>query len=509
MLLVPGSACAALLEGVEPVPLILAAPMLDDSEQVQESDGRLSFALLDPNTAEAATYGILEDPGLDAARRMLALARERTGGDPSLPVLVVVTDVFGPIGPVHVVRPCRFHGDGTQDLDSFIVLAPFPPETGLDLTKATAAGMTGRMLIHELGHQILLEVLGLDLNRVTAFPAGEIRNLPVVTDPVLAFSEGFAEALESAIAGSPGLPPLEAAGDLPLRRMQRARQDWLVRDRYVWESLPELDGELLTGFQMLATEGVVGSLIHELLTNRGLGRGELKANFERLVDVLRARKCRDFRSLFEGLLAAGPDRRQTLLRILLETTRYTTADGGAGPKASETYRTSLAAKRAPPADPAREELVQEAAKAKQEWMDYKDALFAEVLAGNRDPFATVPSSDQALWLEDRGRRVALNLARPTTLADFLAGIWGDGRNALSLATRLLEARDAGDPPHFASLDALAPLIEDGDRMARLATARAAYEESARAAQASTPSLSAYLRPDPSLFIRALQVLGAR
>lgn len=507
MLLVAGPACAANLEGIEPVRLILASPSVNDDGMVAEVDGRFLFHPADP---EAITGGILrlhEDPALKAGLAFLALARARTGGDPDLPVVVVVTDRFGNLGPLHVVRPARLQGTETRDLEAFLVLSPFPEETKIDLEKATAAGMTGRMLVHELGHQILHEVLGFDLSRETPFPSDEIRNLPVVTDPVLAFSEGFAEALESAISGSPGIPPLEAVADLPLRRIQRARQDWLVRDRYIWESLPELDGEILSGFQMLSTEGVVGSLVHELLTNRGLGRGDVRANFERMVDILHEKKCRDFRSLFEATMAASEGSRQTMLRILLETTRYTTVDAAAGPMASETYRTSLAAKRALPADASRDELTREAADAKRGWKHFKEGLFAEVLAGTRSPFATVPDADGALWIEDRGRRVALNLARPVALADFLAGLWGDGKNALALAGTLITAREAGAAPYFADVEALAPHLGDEARVEKLRAARATYVESARAAQ-GTAGLSAYLRPDPSLFLRALQQLGS-
>lgn len=494
----------------EPSALVFARPVTDEQGRLRTvvRDGVLRVLLEEESVEPPLAGGLRKDPALILARRIHRWFQERRDGGEDRPLCVSISVLLGDTGPIHHPFPAEVAraGGETLPLDSFLSLSPFPAARKElpTLDELAAAGLLGRTLVHEIGHLLMFEAYrpAAPPSELSGFASGMPRDVPIITDPPLAFSEGFAEALE-ALAAVPLEEAMTPVGP-GAERMTRLRHEWLVQDRYVWEDLVEKTGRPLTGFQVVSREGFVGSQLHEILTHRVLAAAGPLAALEQVITVLEEDRPRDYPSFLRASLVRAPERREILLRILLEGARYTTMDPAAADQVAEVYRLGRALKRTHPESPDRLEARNEVAEAAARWKSHKEELFAQA-RGGEDPFRALPAGDQALWLQHGRRRVSLNLAPAEELGDFLGKMLRDPANGARIAVALVTARQQTSGRFFLQLAEIQQLL-DGAVWASLELAHRSAQATLAAPAARRSS--AYLTPDPSLLMRAPAWLDA-
>ncbi|NLI75206.1 MAG: hypothetical protein GX442_02040 [Candidatus Riflebacteria bacterium] len=172
---------------------------------------------------------------------------------------------------------------------------------------------------HEVAHAAMFECMGPAFDTL----AGSYRGAHVTTTvshPGFALQEGWAEAVQAWIDPA-------AARRAKGRKAREAgvsdfyldSQDDIRQETYLWVDARAKDGRLRNASQMMATEGIVATLLYKVLASRAIAGAP-----EKLLTVMAYDRPQSFPDLVRGYLKRFPGDRSTLLRIVLETTRYRT-----------------------------------------------------------------------------------------------------------------------------------------------------------------------------------------
>lgn len=257
-------------------------------------------------------------------------------------------------------------------------------------------------VVHEVGHQVM------DVAYDGAQPADESQVVYHYTNkpsgPSIAFKEGWAEFFEANLFRDSA--HFDERGDLPLEielRQDHAREMRLIYTNFGRKKA----GEVKSGEELVATEGVVSGLFFNLLTHRKMERG-----LEKTIQVFHEARPRNYIEFIEAFLQRFPDDRKLALRIFLESTRYATVSRDVPRIYRDGYVAKLAFLKAPPEQ--REALRATWHDLKQEYSRAKEKLFEEVLqtgsvrgAVSTGVWVTYPDPRD---LHGRSKSVDLNLA---------------------------------------------------------------------------------------------------
>ena len=449
--------------------------------------------------------------------RLYGFAWQRNGGQGPGDFVLAVTDMFGSIGPSHAGSPVLVkRADGTQlQAGSFLILSDIPaPPAGTDGPDLTLEVLMkndylGLALAHESAHQVMWDRYGpKDFPRNASQTRGG-HDTHEITDPSLAFSEGWAEGF-AAIVGD----LLEASGRVPkqtepaLKELLKRRHEMVERDRYIYGDVLKKNGRMKTGMQLVSTEGAVAFLVYQSYANRIMRKQGQPAAYGAVLDTLSRHRPKHLVDFWNATMSDVPNLRDKLMRIFLEGTRYSTVSAQAPARYLEHWTTKQAANKLPKDHPGKADAEKDAYAIEKAYTSWKDGLYADALKSGRLDGALPPGLDP-LWLDHGLRRVGLNLATPEELADFRKSVMGEREDHLLRSEALLEARDGAQGRGFlADVEALASLATP-EEMAAMRTARQEYiAASARAA--AEANVSAYLshRGPHAIHHRLAQLLGA-
>lgn len=199
---------------------------------------------------------------------------------------------------------------------------------------------------HEVAHAAMFECMGPAFDSL----AGSYRGAHVTTTvshPGFALLEGWAEAVQAWIDPA-------AARRAKGRKAREAgvsdfyldSQDDIRQETYLWVDARAKDGRLRNASQMMATEGIVATLLYKILASRAIAGAP-----EKLLTVMVYDRPQSFPDLVRGYLKRFPGDRSTLLRIVLETTRYRTMSRPVA-EAYQAYRNARARQTSRQADAA-------------------------------------------------------------------------------------------------------------------------------------------------------------
>jgi len=300
----------------------------------------------------------------------------------------------------------------------------------------------GDVLVHELFHGIHGDLTaGHPLARPSKSKVGH--DAHIVSDRYLAFAEGWAEMSE-AWSGEANPVFDNSAGDSPALPFLLGRQRPIRHNRYVQERFQKFvvtdsarrRARIKNGAQMVASEGVVASVLYQLVTHDKVPEAlhlAFRCLYEENPDTLPA--------LVAGMAARASDERtrRSILLTYLHATRFATASVEARQAYQRADAAGLAflAAKNQGTDAARIEAAAAAARAAEAaYEELADALAERVLAGELPLDAAVGPE---LWFEglreDGGKpfRFDVNTVLPHQLLDIGFSEVG--------ALALVEARD--------------------------------------------------------------------
>lgn len=481
-------------------------PTLGSDGNVAQQGDRLVLEELAPGkdgpTDKVRAY-LDRSAAWDLVRRLYGYAWKKSGGAGAGALVLAVTDMFGAVGPSHagygviVKRP-----DGTQvEGGSFMILADVhAPPSGMDGPDLTLDVLMQNdylalALAHESGHQVMWDRYGsksFPRNRSLSKSGHDVHQ---ITDPHLAFSEGWAEAFEAIVGDF-----LEAAGQMPkaqapsIKLLMQRRHDLIERDRYIYEDHLKKTGHMKSGMQMVATEGVAAFLIYQTYANRIFKAQGQPAAYGAVLDTLAKHKPQDLLAFWYATMQDVPELREKLVRIWCEGTRYGTITPDAGTRYYEMWAAAQASAKLPKGHPGKAD----AYAVEKQWTAWKEQLFTAARASGKLDGALAPGLDP-LWIDHGMRRVGLNLATEEELADFRSAAMGLREDHHVRSAAIVEHRDdPKGPGYFKNLAAVGQVA--------LPEEMAAFEagfrefESNRANEAGT--VQAYVQRHADRFLHA-------
>jgi len=231
---------------------------------------------------------------------------------------------------------------------------------------------------HEMAHEIMCDMYGNSFNKIQRICKGH--GTYDITDYGVALIEGWAEAFEALYGVNNPRLKKKNMEKYMISEFIFERQDPVRRDRvvYLFPNLNERkkEGSLKNGCQMMSTEGVVAGLFYDILTSR-----TINSPFDKCVTTMATSKPLSFHAFVNEYLKLFPEDRNTIIRIVLENTKYTTMSKNAG----LLYRKYYTAKMRYTRNPKEKEAFTQAQNA---FNTFKEDLFQKALKGE-DIFANV------------------------------------------------------------------------------------------------------------------------
>ena len=447
------------LDSLEACPVFLVQPVLDaDGELLTRSDGdtiryvfREAVPGSDAKTDQVRTY-IQTNPAVTIARKLYSFACARNATPQKAVMVLCVTDLFGSVGPMHAPYAVEVeNADGSKVLaGSFLILsdldAQVPGTTGPTLTVDVLMtnDLLGLTLAHESAHQVMCDRYGLKDSPAKASLSKSGHDTNQISDPNLAFSEGWAEAFEAAVSdilqaqhSSP------AIGHPSLRKLETSRHELIERNRYIFEDAVSKSGRLRAGLQLISTEGVAANLVYLSYNSRLARQYGPREAYGRVLDTLARGKPKDVVTFWKNRMTdSAPALRDKLHRMFVEETKYVTVDADAPARYLGYWLPRHAFLKATPSDPRRPQLRKESEEAEAAYRKWKAAAYQVVAASGSLDTALPPNLDP-LWVDfGYDGRVGLNLATVDQLADLFRVAYGDSGGHLALAQRIIDARDS-------------------------------------------------------------------
>lgn len=486
--------------------VFFVVPTLGADGNVAQQGDRLVLEELAPGkdgpTDKVRAY-LEKSAAWDLVRRLYGYSWKKTGGAGAGALVLAVTDMFGAVGPSHagygvIVK----RADGTQvEAGSFMILADVnAPPSGLEgpdltLDLLMQNDYLALALAHESGHQVMWDRYG-----SKTFP----RNLSLsrsghdvhqITDPHLAFSEGWAEAFEAIIGDF-----LEAAGQMPqagtasIKTLMQRRHELIERDRYIYDDHLKKTGHMKSGMQMVATEGVAAFLIYQTYANRIFKAQGQPAAYGAVLDTLAKHQPRDLLAFWYATMADVPQLKDKLVRIWCEGTRYGTIAPEAGARYYEMWAAAQGSAKLPKGHPGKAD----AFAIEKQWTEWKEKLFAAARTSGKLDGALAPGLEP-LWVDHGMRRVALNLATAEELAEFRSAAMGLREDHQVRAAAIIDHRDdAKGSGYFRNLAAVGQVA--------LPEEMSAFEAAQREFQANraneTGTVQAYVERHADRFLHA-------
>ena len=298
------------------------------------------------------------------------------------------------------------------------------------------------VIAHENAHGIMGDMYGsqaASLKNSSVSTSGH--DGPVVTDRILAFVEGWAEAFEALYGPANPLLKLKEEDRKQYRVSEFlfTRQDPVRRDKYIWQT-QEKNGMLKNGNQLISTEGVIAGQFYDLLTSK-----KLKEPFIKSVSVMFNRRPKDYIEFLKGWVKDYPEDKQTVYRIFLENTNYATASNKARSLYCDYYQAKLKY--------VQKQMDEKAFYViKNKWLAFKDDLFKTIMRD--DSFDANIGPD--LWMNfaaENNFHLNLSTAPPRALAHFLKGVSPDD------AAAIVKARESiGVFPYKTATEALVEIL---------------------------------------------------
>jgi len=241
---------------------------------------------------------------------------------------------------------------------------------------------------HEMAHEIMCSMYGKSFNKIQRVTKGH--GTYEITDYGVALIEGWAEAFEALYGiNNPRLKKKNMEKYM-ISEFIFERQDPIRRDRavYLFPVVNERkkQGLLKNGCQMMSCEGVVAGLFYDILTSR-----TIVAPFDKCVTTMATSNPLSFHEFVNDYLKLYPEDRNTIIRIILENTKYTTMSKDAGALYRKYYTTKLSYVKHPKE---KEAFTQ----AQNAFNTFKDDLFQKALKG-ANIFANVGPE---VWVTYRG-----------------------------------------------------------------------------------------------------------
>lgn len=452
----------------------------------------------DPRQDAVAGY-LDKNPGWDLVRRLYAFAWKRTGQGGEGDLVLAVTDMFSSIGPSHAPYPVVVkRRDGSKlTAGSFIILSdiPSPPERqGTDLTLEILMrhDYLALALAHESAHQVMYDRYGpREFPKVLSLSKGG-HETDEITDPYLAFSEGWAESFEAIVGDL-----LVDAGQAPqidhpaLKQLKQRRHEMIQRDRYIWEELTRKTGRVKSGMQLVSTEGVVAYLVFQSYAHRIFRQKGQPEAYGTVLDTLARHKPKNVVEFWNATMADAAAVKPQLVRIFLEGTQYATVSSEAPAKYFEMFRAAQASRKLPQGHPGKADAEKEMRELAASWKALKESLYKEATRTGRVDAGLPPGLD-CLWV-DKGLhyREGLNIGTADELADFHKALLPEAAEHLERASAWVARREErGGKGWLASVDALGSAATP-DEMAALRKAREQFEKNRAEAESSRASRSGF------------------
>ena len=256
------------------------------------------------------------------------------------PYVVLSGDTFGKSGPA--VSSLRLYVKESEiRTNSLLILAPMGLSDGeISFDDFVSENYLAPLIAHEMFHGIMGDVYG---ERMLEMKSRSLSNkghrADLVTDEYLAFIEGIAEAMELATLE---LFPNEINHQLV------NREDWSAEKRRLFTQVKyrrlvaaqhnhlglvndghQKDGQVDSADDLFKTEGVIATLIYNLLF-----KSNLENPFDKLLQVMVAHKPMTFFDFINAFVDEFPEVKNQVIRQFLESTRYVTISH----EASEFYK---------------------------------------------------------------------------------------------------------------------------------------------------------------------------
>ncbi|HEY9069373.1 MAG TPA: hypothetical protein VIV61_03895 [Candidatus Ozemobacteraceae bacterium] len=173
------------------------------------------------------------------------------------------------------------------------------------------------VMAHEVGHMIMDQTYETANYPKTRYAGAHSKNS--VTDEGFAYSEGWAEAVET-------LANKDRLNDSSSWRIQSQKN--IAENKYIFKNQGVVtganDGLLKTGAEQLSTEGVNASLFYKMLTDN-----RIQSSYQKVLDVFESSKPQTYRDFLKSYIEKYPEDRSQVVRNFLEDTKYTTVDSTA------------------------------------------------------------------------------------------------------------------------------------------------------------------------------------
>jgi hypothetical protein len=221
-----------------------------------------------------------------------------------LPMPTVVAESADDLGTVRLVAP------------ECIIVAGLGKRT---IASTITIGLLGTLVAHEAAHAAMLEVYGTAYDLLAKDFKGS-HQVTTISNPAFALLEGWAEAISAWVDPTASLRGKEREARIGgVSDFYFDANDDIRLEKYLWIDPAAKDGRLKNASQLICTEGVVATILYRILSSRAIA-----APVEKLLTVMARTQPKSLPELIKGYLAECPADRQTVLRIVLETTRYRT-----------------------------------------------------------------------------------------------------------------------------------------------------------------------------------------
>jgi len=231
---------------------------------------------------------------------------------------------------------------------------------------------------HEVAHEIMADMYGKDFMKINRISSGH--GTYDITDLGVAYIEGWAEAFEALYGiNNPRLKKKDMEKYL-ISEFIFERQDPIRQEMVVWlypyVNERKKEGSLKNGSQMMSTEGVVAGIFYDILTSR-----TINAPFEKCVKTMVTSKPANFMEFVREYVKLFPEDKNTLYRIILESTRYVVMSKDAGLLYRKYYTSKMEYTKNPQVKDA-------FTQAQNAYTSFKEDLFKKAMNGT-DIFANV------------------------------------------------------------------------------------------------------------------------
>lgn len=173
------------------------------------------------------------------------------------------------------------------------------------------------VVAHEVGHMIMDQTYETPNYPKTGYAGAHAKNS--VTDEGFAYSEGWAEAVET-------LANKDRLDNSSSWRVQSQKN--IAENNYVFKNQGVVsganDGILKTGSEQLSTEGVNASLFYKMLTDN-----RIQSSYQKVLDVFESSKPQNYRDFLQSYVERYPEDRSHVIKQFLENTKYSTVDSTA------------------------------------------------------------------------------------------------------------------------------------------------------------------------------------